>query len=153
MAKDHRKAVHWSLSRGYIGLQLSTPKRPFANGKHRNTVNVGTVLYDQLSFFLRQPYDFIEIHLDQLFRQARSLDICRGAMTAFGASCPLLIAPARSPDRTDSRRSALAAGTALHAPFQPLADAARIRLSMVRMRPFGGCVGDDGAVLIPDPAA
>jgi hypothetical protein len=32
MAKDHRKAIHRSLSSGYIGLQLQTPQRPFANG-------------------------------------------------------------------------------------------------------------------------
>jgi hypothetical protein len=60
MAKDHRKAVHRPLSSGYIGLQLRTTQRPFANGSLKvtalwriNTMNVGTVLYDQLSFFLR----------------------------------------------------------------------------------------------------
>src|SRR4029077_3800870 len=60
MAKDHRKAVHRSLSSGYIGLQIRTPQRPFANGslkvtvlRRTNTVNASTVLYDQLSFCLR----------------------------------------------------------------------------------------------------
>ena len=47
MAKDYGEAVHRSLSCGYIGLQLRT-----------NTVNAGKVLYGQLSFFSRQPYDF-----------------------------------------------------------------------------------------------
>jgi len=32
MTQDHRKAVHRSLSCGYIGLQLRTPQRPSANG-------------------------------------------------------------------------------------------------------------------------
>jgi hypothetical protein len=62
MAKDYSEAVHRSLSCGYIGLQLRT-----------NTVNAGKVLYGQLPFFLRQPYEFLEIRLGHSFRPMRAV--------------------------------------------------------------------------------
>jgi hypothetical protein len=65
MTKDYSEAVHRSLSCGYIGLQLRT-----------NTVNAGKVLYGQLSFFLRQPYDFSgNSPRPSLPTDARSFDI------------------------------------------------------------------------------
>ena len=50
----------------------------------------------------------------------RLYDGCRCSLSAFGASCPLPQSRRRSLDRTDTRRSAMVAGTGLYAPQRPL---------------------------------